>query len=111
MKEIVIAIISSGLFSGGMAALISLISNVRTRKEMQEFSKNYNAKQLQEGLKLLLLSSLKRDGKDAINQGSISKTDYEAFLASYNAYKALEGDGWADKVFDQVKQLPVDLND
>ena len=53
MKEIVIAIISSGLFSGGMAALISLISNMRTRKEMQEFSKNYNAKQLQEGLKLL----------------------------------------------------------
>jgi len=111
MKDILIAIISSGLLSGALAALISSLSTIKTRKEMKKFADNYNAQQLTEGLKLILLSTLKRDGKDALDKKRIGKSDYEAFLASYNAYKALGGDGWADKVHDQVKNLPVDIDD
>ena len=111
MKDILLAIISSGLFSGAMAALISFMSSRQTKKEMRKFADDLNAKQLNEGLKLILLSTLKRDGKDALNKGDISKSDYESFFASYNAYKALGGDGWADKVHDQVKNLPVDIDE
>jgi hypothetical protein len=104
MKEIIIAIIGSGLLSGAMASIISAISTKQAKKKD-------DTQKLEIGLKLLLLSSLKRDGRDAINHKTISKDDYEAFLASYNAYKALGGDGWADKVLKQVSELPVDLSD
>ena len=104
MKEILIAIISSGLLSGVLATLVTTISN----KKMKEREDDKN---LKIGLRLVLLYTLKRDGRDAIQKGEISKEDYEAFLASYNAYKALDGDGWADKVFNQVGALPVKLDD
>ena len=103
MKEIIIAIIGSGLLSGGMASIISVIASKRTKKKD-------DTEKLEIGLRLLLLSSLKRDGKEAIGHKTITKDDYESFLASYNAYKALGGDGWADKVLKQVSELPVDLD-
>lgn len=104
MKDIIIAIISSGLLSGAFATIVSTINaNKQKKKE--------NTQKLEVGLRLILLSTLKRDGKDAITKGSISKEDYEAFLASYNAYKALDGDGWADKVLKQVSELPVAIDD
>lgn len=104
MHDIILAIIGSGIFSGLLATVVSAISSNRTKKKE-------NTLKLEVGLRLILLSTLKRDGKDAINKGSISKEDYEAFLASYNAYKALDGDGWADKVLKQVSELPVDIDD
>lgn len=107
MKDIIIAIISSGLFSGAVAAFISLISTKESAKKIRKES----VEKIEEGLRLLLLSSLRRDGRDAIQKGDISKEDYEAFKASYDAYKALGGDGWADKVKDQVDRLPVNIDD
>lgn len=104
MHDIILAIIGSGIFSGLLATVVSAISSNRTKKKE-------NTLKLEVGLRLILLSTLKRDGKDAINKGSISKEDYEAFLASYNAYKALDGDGWADKVLKQVSELPVAIDD
>lgn len=106
MKDIILAIIGSGAFSGAVAAIISTISSNRQRKKEQK----EDTKKLEVGLRLILLSTLKRDGKESITKGSISKEDYEAFLASYNAYKALDGDGWADKVLKQVSELPVDID-
>lgn len=104
MKDVVIAIISSGLLSGLLATVVTTISNKRNKEREDD-------KNLKIGLRLILLSTLKRDGKDALQKGEITKEDYEAFLASYNAYKALDGDGWADKVFKQVGALPVKLDD
>lgn len=104
MKDIIIAIIGSGLLSGGLATVVNTLANKKREK-------TENTKNLETGLRLILLYTLKRDGRDAIQKGEISKEDYEAFLASYNAYKALDGDGWADKVFNQVGALPVKLDD
>ena len=104
MKDVVIAIISSGLLSGLLATVVTTISNKRNKEREDD-------KNLKIGLRLILLSTLKRDGKDALQKGEITKEDYEAFLASYNAYKALDGDVWADKVFKQVGALPVKLDD
>ena len=62
MKDIIIAIISSGLLSGVLATVVSTISaNKQKKKE--------NTQKLEIGLRLILLSTLKRDGKDAINKG------------------------------------------
>ena len=62
-------------------------------------------------MSLLLLSSLKRDARDLILQGSISKNDYDSFMATYNAYKTLGGDGWADSVKDEVVTLRKNYKD
>jgi len=104
MKDIILAIIGSGMLSGLLATIVSTINSNKQKKKD-------NSVKLETGLRLILLSTLKRDGKDAILKGSISKEDYEAFLASYNAYKALDGDGWADKVLKQVSELPVAIDD
>lgn len=104
MKEIIIAIISSGLLSGAISSLIAVIAARKAKKRD-------NTEKIEVGLRLILLSTLKRDGNEALQKGKISKDDYEAFLASYNAYKALGGDGWADKVYKQINKLPVDIND
>lgn len=106
MKDIILAILGSGVLSGAVATLISTINaNKQRKKEQKE-----DTKKLEVGLRLILLSTLKRDGNDLTIKGSISKEDYEAFLASYNAYKALDGDGWADKVLKQVSELPVSMD-
>ena len=104
MRDIVIAILSSGILSGAVATLISVISAKKAKKRD-------NSVKIEVGLRLILLSTLKRDGKEALQKCKIAKDDYEAFLASYNAYKALGGDGWADKVYNQIKKLPVDIDD
>ena len=103
MKDIILAIIGSGMFSGVVATVISTINSNKQKKKD-------DTKKLEVGLRLILLSTLKRDGNDLINSGKLSKEDYEAFLASYNAYKALDGDGWADKVLKQVSELPVSID-
>lgn len=103
MMEIILAILGSGAFSGLLATVISTINTNKQKKKD-------DTKKLEVGLRLILLSTLKRDGNDLITKGSVSKEDYEAFLASYNAYKALEGDGWADKVLKQVSELPVNID-
>lgn len=108
--EIVLAIIGSGAFSGLLATIISTINTNKQKKKENAEKLEVDTKKLEVGLRLILLSTLKRDGNDLITKGNISKEDYEAFLASYNAYKALDGDGWADKVLKQVSELPVNID-
>lgn len=97
--EIVVAILGSGVIS----TLISCLFQMRSdrKKKLDKF---------EEGMRLLLLSALKRDGKDLIAQGRVSKNDYDSFCAMYNAYKSLEGDGWADGVKSIVDDLEKDLS-
>lgn len=94
--EIIVAIIGSGALSAIISGVFSLIRE-----------KKSGTVKMQEGMKLLLLSSLKRDGKDILKDGKVSKQDYDAFIASYNAYKELGGDGWADMIKSQIEQLEI----
>lgn len=96
--EIVLAIIGSSALGALITGCFSLYVN--KKKTLSKYD---------EGIKLLLLSALKRDGKDLIASGTITHQDYEAFCATYNAYKALNGDGWADKVKAEVEDLKVKI--
>ena len=90
--------------SGVISTIISCIFQIINEKKSKRT-------QFEEGMSLLLLSSLKRDARDLILQGSISKNDYDSFLATYNAYKALGGDGWADSVKNEVVTLRKNYKD
>lgn len=98
-KEFIIAVLSSGVLSTLISCIFQTINN----------KKNKNT-QFEEGMSLLLLSSLKRDGKDLTTQGKVSKNDYDSFVATYNAYKALGGDGWADGIKAKVDMLERDYD-
>ena len=105
--ELVIGILGSGVLS----TLISCIFQAR-RDKKQEISKFKDGMtKFEKGMSLLLLSSLKRDGKDLKAQGTISKNEYDSFEATYNAYKSLGGDGWADSVKAEIDALEKNLND
>lgn len=100
MTEIIIALLGSSVLASVISGIFQLINN---RKSKQN--------QLEEGMSLLLLSSLKRDGKELLAQGKVSKNDYDSFCATYNAYKALGGDGWADGIKAKIDNMERDCND
>lgn len=100
MKEVAIAIIGSGALSAVVSAAVQLLCE--RKRNLSKFEK---------GMRLLLLSTIKRDGKELVANGKITKKDYDAFSATYNAYKSLGGDGWADKIMSEINDLPIDYND
>jgi hypothetical protein len=46
-----------------------------------------------------------------MDQGTVSREEYAIFNASYQAYKELGGDGWADGVKASVDTLKRDFQD
>lgn len=95
-----LAILSSGVLSTIIGCLFELWSN--RKKKLNK---------LQEGMCLLLLSDVRAMGKKLIEQGSVTREEYAVFNASYQAYKELGGDGWADGVKSNVDMLKRDFED
>ena len=98
--QIILAVLGSGVISTIISCIFQYINQKKNKQT-----------QLEEGMSLLLLSSLKRDGKELMSQGKISKNDYDSFCATYNAYKALGGDGWADGIKAKIDIMERDCND
>ena len=98
--EIVIAILGSGVIS----TLISCLFQWRSdkKKKLDKF---------ENGMSLLLLSAMKQTGKAILADGTVSKSDYDSFCATYNAYKSLGGDGWADGIKSQVDALEKTIDE
>lgn len=93
------------LGSSVIGTLISCIFQYVNKKKDRQEEILLKQKDLENGLSLILLSTLKRDGNDLKEQGNVSKADYDAFMATYKAYKSLGGDGWADGIRDKVEGL------
>ena len=98
--ELIIAILSSGVLSTIIGCVFQIINN-RKRK----------LNKLEEGICLLLLSDIRANGKKLIDHGTVSREEYAIFNASYQAYKELGGDGWADGVKSNVDMLKRDFED
>lgn len=98
--QIALAILSSGVISTLISCIFQIVSD--RKKKLSRF---------EEGMKLLLLSDIRSNGKRLIEQGKVTREEHQIFIASYNAYKALGGDGWADSVKAKVEALQVDFED
>lgn len=57
--------------------------------------------------RLTLLYIIKSCGKSHLKDGVINETDFKAFEETYNLYKELGGDGYADKIFAEVQGLDI----
>ena len=98
--EITMAILGSSVVATIISGIFQLLNNRKNK-----------ASKLEYGMCLLLLSSIRQDGKRLIDQGTVSREEYQIFCAEYDAYKALGGDGWADGVKAKVDALELDFND
>lgn len=98
--QFILAILGSGVISTIISCIFQYINQKKSKQT-----------QFEVGMSLLLLSTLKRDGKELLAQGKVSKNDYDSFDAMYKAYKALDGDGWADGIKVKVDNMERDCND
>ena len=65
------------------------------------------ANRLREGQKCLLRSSMLRTYYRNRTAQAIRQYEYENFICEYRAYKALKGNSFIDKVYDEVKRWEV----
>ena len=99
-KDFILAVLGSGVLSTLISCIFQLWNN--RKKKLGK---------LEEGMRLLLLSDVRAMGKKLIDQGSVTREEYAVFNASYDAYKELGGDGWADGVKHNVDNLKRDFED
>lgn len=55
----------------------------------------------------LLLRALRHDAGESIKRGYITPSELEILNESYDLYKKLGGNGFADAVMEQCKKLPL----
>ena len=85
--------------TGAAAALMLLVRPLRDRIT--------GANRLREGQKCLLRSSMLRTYYRNRAAQTIRQYEYENFICEYRAYKALKGNSFIDKVYDEVKRWEV----
>lgn len=64
-------------------------------------------KKLTEGQKCQLRSEMLRIYYHNKESGKIRQFEYENFIFLYEAYKALKGNSFIDKIYDEVKQWEI----
>lgn len=97
---VILAVLGSSVVNTIIAAIIRHIETKKNRKDAYATA-----------IRLLLYSRLRHDAKEYMGDGTIAKTEYDAFMESYDAYKALGGDGYMDKIKKEVESLPVILTE
>lgn len=97
MRDIIIAIIGSGAFSGVVGAALAAISGRRRR---------YDG--IAAGTRTLLYDRIKHLGRRYIAAGCVSAEDLEDLIAMHRVYHdELDGNGFLDAIMQKVRALPV----
>lgn len=94
--ELLIAILCSSAFTAIVNAVIELLKN--------RSGKQSNANK---GIMFALLFALQNYGEKLIKAGSIDLEDYKQFDEMYQCYRALGGNGYAERIKKEVDNLPI----
>ena len=92
MQTIIIAIIGSGALSAVISGVFGLIQSRQRRKD---------------GVRVMLYDRIKHLGRKYIAEAEISAEDLEGLIAMHTIYPELDGNGFLDRLMDQVKGLPI----
>jgi hypothetical protein len=67
----------------------------------------FGLKQIEEGQKCLLRSDMLRTYYKHRDEGEIRQYEYENFLTTYKAYRALGGNSFIEHVYEEVREWSV----
>lgn len=101
MMEYISKIVSICGFIMNVSTVVALLV-----KPIRE--KLFNIGEVREGQKCILRSgmlSIYYAGKD--HEGRIRQHDYENFVLMYQAYKAMKGNSFIDKIYKEVQKMEV----
>jgi hypothetical protein len=87
----------------GSSALAALISGIFAMVNNRRHKKTA----LEDGVQVLLYDRLKYLAKHYIGEGSIAPEDLEDIISMHDKYHNLRGNGFLDKLMNQVKALPI----
>lgn len=93
MTEIAIAIIGSGIIT---KLLDVLLDAIKTKKNP-----------IRVGIRLCLFNDMDNYGKKLLAKGNVTQTEINTFNEMYETYKALGGDGYADKLKSEIDNLAL----
>lgn len=97
MKEIVIALLGSGVLSAIISGLFNAAATKRKAKDG-----------VREGVRILLYDRIKHVGKAYISRGDIHTEELEDIIAMHNIYhNELGGNGYLNELMVKVKNLPI----
>jgi hypothetical protein len=105
MSDIVTTIITTALSSSGVTGLITYLLQRHDKKKDAKNAQNSAQSQMVMGLghdRIVALAS------DIIGRGYVTKDEYEnLYKYLYKPYKALGGNGTAEKMIHEVNNLPM----
>lgn len=116
--QLVVSLICAILGSGGFTAVITYVlasrkerkiaeeQRAKERKESEE-KENHDYAAMREALMLLMLGELQSWCRNIVNTQHRTLEETAQLVRAYNCYKALGGDGWADKLFDDAMKQPL----
>lgn len=96
MKEIILALIGSGLLS----TLISVAAAGLAERGTAD-------RDIRRALKMLLYNQLKYDAEILLAAGEADAEELKGWTEAFEVYKALGGDGFIDTLAQRVASLPI----
>jgi len=106
MTAIVLAILGSAVLSACISGIFYYIANKDKREEKDTYGLRIAS--LTKGLQMLLLGELERQANKYTDKMSITSEERKWFLETYEAYKNLGGNGYADDMCRVVLRLTVE---
>ena len=96
----IIALLSVGLGSGGVAAIVLAVLQ-------RKWAKDDRVDALVAAQKVIMIDRVRQISRQHIAQGEISLEDKETIKEMFDAYKALGGNGHLNTVMNEVDKLKV----
>lgn len=97
---ILVALVSGGSVGAIVTAVIRAVEKKMDKKSIER-----------EALRLLILGEIREYGNELMKasekNGGIEQMDYQHFEELYKVYKALDGDGFADKIYTEIGKLQI----
>ena len=116
--QLMVSLICAVLGSGGFTAVITYVLASRKERKIaaqqqaeerkrNEEKDNKDHEAMREAIMLLMLGELQTWCRNIINAQYRTLYETAQLVKAYNCYKALGGDGWADKLFDDAMKQPL----
>lgn len=102
MNETTLALIVAVLGSGVITCILNFVFDLIKEKKRKKTKDEENTER---ALRMTMLYILKQSAEKYIADEEIGVKDLASFNETFNCYKDLGGDGWADEVHDLVNQL------